>query len=377
MKILINTSSTFKGGGVQVAKSFIEECNFIKDNSYCVVLSEPLQKSIDQHNFDANFTFINAPFRPATKFFSFKSHNKFLKVIERKFRPDIVFTTSGPSYWRPKAIHLMGYNIPHYIYPESPYFDILNTKTKFWWFCMKRFAYFNFKYNADAYVTQTDDVRDRLKKFINKNQVYTVTNTINSHYLSPQKAANKLPDRTDINELRLLTLSAWYPHKNLNIIAGVIELMRKEQISNVKFIITVDDESYKKSTLYNYKEVINIGRVKIEEAPSLYNECDIMFLPTLLECFSASYVEAMKMKKPILTSDMGFARTVCKDAALYFDPISPKSIFEQILKIKNSKNLYNDLVKKGTERVKVFGTAKQRAERYLEICKFLISENRK
>ena len=26
MRLLINTASTFKGGGVQVAKSFIEEC---------------------------------------------------------------------------------------------------------------------------------------------------------------------------------------------------------------------------------------------------------------------------------------------------------------------------------------------------------------
>ena len=55
--------------------------------------------------------------------------------------------------------------------------------------------------------------------------------------------------------------------------------------------------------------IINVGPIKSAECPSLYSECDIMFFSTLLECFSASYAEAMIMKKPIITTDMGFAHT--------------------------------------------------------------------
>ena len=89
------------------------------DNEYFVVLSDALSKMIDTKIFPINFTFFNAPFRPAT-IFTLRSHNYFLKEIEKEWKPDIVFTTSGPSYWRSKAPHLMGFNLAHYIYPESP-----------------------------------------------------------------------------------------------------------------------------------------------------------------------------------------------------------------------------------------------------------------
>ena len=57
MKLLINTASTFKGGGVQVAKSFIEECKDIREHEYYVVLGENISKSINKDSFPKNFTF--------------------------------------------------------------------------------------------------------------------------------------------------------------------------------------------------------------------------------------------------------------------------------------------------------------------------------
>ena len=51
-----------------------------------------------------------------------------------------------------------------------------------------------------------------------------------------------------------------------------------------------------------------------------------MILPTLLESFSATYIEAMFHGKTILTSDLDFARDVCGEAAFYFDPLNPQSI---------------------------------------------------
>ena len=344
------------------------------NNEYCVVLSEPLSTSLDSTTFGPNFTFINAPFRPATRFFSLKSHNSFLKKAERTFKPDVVFTTSGPSYWRPKSPHLMGYNIPHYVYGESPYFRMIGFKKKIWWFLMKRFAYLNFKYNADAYVVQTDDVGDRLKSFIKESKIFTVYNTVNSHYLNPISVENKLPERKNSKEFRLLTLSAYYPHKNLSIVKEVVANLRAKGVENIKFILTIDDAIFKREKFNDYEEITNLGKIKIEEAASLYQECDVMFLPTLLECFSASYVEAMQMKKPILTSDLGFAHTICKNAALYFDPVDPESISTKIIELVNSETVYNRLIDEGTEQLKVFGSAENRAKRYLEICNSLFNE---
>ncbi len=374
MKILINTASTFKGGGIQVAKSFIEECKNIHDHDYLIVLSEPLSKAINISNFPKNFRFHKATFRPATRVFSFKSHNGLLKLLEKKFQPDVVFTTSGPSYWRPKAPHLMGYNLPNYIYPESPYFKKISTKKRIWWFAMKLFAKYVFKRDADALVVQTDDVNSRVKKLLNKSKVFTVYNTVNAYYISPLKIDSKLPLKGK-NEFRFLILSAWYPHKNLSIIPEVDSLLKQLGYDTIKFITTLPENDFKKLNVNSdVQNILNIGPIKVEEAPSLYKECDAMFLPTLLECFSASYVEAMRMEKPIVTSDMGFAHTICQNAAIYVNPIDAKDIATKIIDLYNSKDLQNRLIKNGLSRIKIFGTATQRATHYLEICKKLINE---
>ena len=377
MKILINTASSFKGGGIQTSKSFIEECiNFSEDEFY-VVLSENLSKVINIDNFPTNFNFYIAPFRPATKVFSFRSHNYFLKEIEEKFDPDIVFSVGGPTYWRPKSIHLMGFTIPHYIYPESPYFKQISLKGKLWWKAMKIYARYVFKRDADALVAQTDDVNNRVKSFLGKSKVHTVYNTINAHYLKYDTFNNKLAEKRS-DEFRLLTLSSWYPHKNLSIIPSVANILKKEGFENIKFVVTLPENDFKKLGI-NAKihTVINVGPVKIEEAASLYKECDAMFLPTLLECFSASYVEAMKMEKPIITSDMGFAHTICEKAAIYIDPMDPNSIALKIIELYKSNDLQKSLIDYGIKRLNVFGTPTQRAKRYLEICEELLKEKKK
>jgi len=374
MKILVNTASSFKGGGIQTSKSFIEECIKFLDNEYYVVLSINLAKTINISNFPDNFKFYIAPFRPATKVFSFSSHNFFLKEIEKKFDPDIVFSIGGPSYWRPKSIHLMGYTIPHYIYPESHYFKIIPLKRKLWWKAMKIYARYLFKRDADALVVQTDDVNIRVKELLGKSKVYTVYNTINAHYLKYDTFNNKLAEKKS-DEFRLLILSAWYPHKNLSIIPEVVKLLNNSGYNNIKFIVTLPDTDFNKLHINSEIDtIINVGPVRIEEAPSLYNECDAMLLPTLLECFSASYVESMKMGKPILTSDMGFARTVCNNAAIYFDPMDAKDITAKIIELFNSKELQKKLIENGTKRLEIFGSAEERAKRYHEICDTLLNQ---
>ena len=60
----------------------------------------------------------------------------------------------------------------------------------------------------------------------------------------------------------------------------------------------------------------------ITECPSLYEQADVMFQPTLLECFSATYPEAMKMQRPIVTTDIEFAHGLCGPAAHYYSPLS-------------------------------------------------------
>ena len=357
-----------------MAASFLEDCKEKDENEYHVVLGAAFSKSIKQDQFGSNFFFYPITYRPATKVFSLQSHDKFFKDLEKKIKPDVVFTTTGPAYWRPKAPHLVGYNLPHHVYPESPYLKQVTLYRKMRWKIKRVLVKYFFTRDADAIVVQTDDVKERLIKLLGKANVVTVSNTYSPFYNNPVVFLARLPAK-QADEFRLLTLSAWYPHKNLTIIPKVVDMLLEKGIKNVRFILTLPKEIFDKEFPEKYAAyIINTGPVKVAEAPSLYNECDAMFLPTLLECFSASYAEAMVMGKPILTTDMGFAKTVCGNAAIYFNPVDGKDIAAKILLVMNDKQLQADLINKGKKRMGYFGTSKQRTEEYLSICKDLCNK---
>ena len=199
--------------------------------------------------------------------------------------------------------------------------------------------------------------------------IYTISNTYNNAYDLQKEYPNKLPSRTE-GEIRLLTISAHYKHKNFEIIPKTIEVLKSRGVTNVKFVVTLPKEQFKEAFGDNpSSNIINVGFVPTLEGASLYKECDFMFLPTLLECFSASYAEAMVMKKPILTSDLGFAHTVCKDAAVYFDPDDAYDVADKIIRLINSPEQQAELVSMGTEQLSQFGSAQQRAIKILELCK--------
>jgi UDP-N-acetylglucosamine:LPS N-acetylglucosamine transferase len=86
MKLLINTATTYKGGGVQVAKSFIEECKKFQDNEYHVILSQNLAALIDQGDIPGNFFFYEIDYRPATRVFSMKPRDRYFKKLEKKIQ---------------------------------------------------------------------------------------------------------------------------------------------------------------------------------------------------------------------------------------------------------------------------------------------------
>jgi glycosyltransferase involved in cell wall biosynthesis len=368
MKMLINTASTLKGGGIQVAISFLEDCKEHTENEYHVILGAALARLINQQTFPENFTFYTIGYRPATRVFSLQSHDHFFKNVEKKVQPDVVFTTTGPSYWRPSSPHVMGYNLGDYIYTESPYFKLISPYIKLRWNLKRKLIRFFYMKDADAVVVQTDDVKERVMRFLKKDKVFTVSNTYSSYYNHPARFAAKLPPKKE-GEFRLLTLSAWYLHKNLRIIPKVIDSFSAEDKSKIKFVLTLPKEIFEKEIPSNYRQYCyNTGAVKIEESPSLYQECDAMFLPTLLECFSASYAEAMVMNKPILTSDMSFATTVCDDAAMYFNPVDAKDIAAKILTLINDQALQQTLIAKGKKRMSYFGTSQQRTAQFLKIC---------
>lgn len=367
MKLLINTGILRFGGAVQVALSFIHECRRHPQHEYFVVAGPGVSAVLSPDEFPDNFQFYEKDFG-AMSTRKLSRVQREMAVLEARIQPDCVVTTSGPAYWRSSAPHLMGFNLPLYIYPESPYLKALPPFRKARLAARQWLQCRYFRRDADALIVQTDDVNQRVRRLLGTDRVYTVTNNHSGWYHDVRRSALRLPEK-DANMFRLLTLSSYYAHKNLELIPEVVDALPESSRSCVEFVLTLTEAEYRSRLgAEPPSQVRLVGPVPPPEGPSLYMECDAMFLPTLAECFSASYPEAMKMEKPIVTTDLGFARSICRDAALFFAPCDAAAAARQIVRLIEDEALRRDLRARGQKRLKAFDTSAQRAEKILGIC---------
>ena len=360
MKLIINTVNLKIGGAFQRSISFLKELKEIGKDDYHVFYNENIGNQIDITCFPNNFKFYFFEQTPASLKYKREIIKRF-NNIERKVNPDVVFSFVGPCYWRAKSPHLVGFGIPHIVYNDYKYVKKYSLRVKLEMLYKKYWT----KKEADFYVVQTEDVRDRLASRIkvDKSKIFLVSNGIGVQYkgLEPKiRPKNKTK--------KLLMISTFRPSKNFEIINDVIPYLENDKF-DYEFHITIRDEDYQRVFKGKEKWVKNHGHVYAKDCPALYNDCDAMFLPAHLECFSASYPEAMKMERPILTGNLSFAKTVCNDAALYFDNLDPKDIAEKISLLFHDNEVYDDLVEKGKDRLLVFDDSRTQAEKYLNICR--------
>ena len=369
MKLIIDNSNLFAGGGLQVAVSFLRDLKKMNlSDDFHIIQSKNCTVTLGKEYFPNNFTFYNLD----------KSEEKSkikriisVRKIEDLVRPDCIFTLFGASYHKSKFPKVVGFAIPYIIYPDSPFFKKTSLKERIYYNLFSVLKTYSFKKNSDVLIFETENAR---KIFIERENFikdsFTVGNTLNEVFFNPNKWGNFV--NLTSSSCNILFLTANYPHKNMMILPEVIKCLKEKfHLKNFKFLITLSEAELKFPISCN-DNIEYLGKVKIEDIPSLYKQSDIIFIPTLLEVFSTTYLEAMLMKKPIIASDLGFSRDICGDCAYFCEPLNPESYAEAIFKLKNDKSLRTDLINKGTENLKRFGTSMERTNKYLEILKICL-----
>ncbi|EWH04884.1 hypothetical protein AT00_17125 [Pseudoalteromonas lipolytica SCSIO 04301] len=360
--ICINASNLHVGGGVQVAASFINEL-FLSDLDYqifCVVSVEVSNVLYYQKKPDNINIFVldaNGPLDTFKKTFLFR---RFFK----QYRITTVFSVFGPTYLLvPKNIkHIVGFANAWILFPKSKAYSLMGVKSRI----LKRFRYFiyelDFLFNSDELVVETKTVAKELSNtlFLAKKKNYVVENCVSSIYES--KELWKVIDyERPVVDLVFCTIANDYIHKNLDIIPQVARVLRDKYNLTTQFIVTLKPESYEKKTSDFKSCTFNLGVILPSQCPYIYLASDAVFLPSLLECYSANYPEAIFMEKLIFTSNLPFAHEACGDSAFYFDPLDPNDIAKVIFEN------YTAVFRKPDNPNLVLQTAHHRMMQYINI----------
>lgn len=358
LRIMVNGSTLLVGGGIQVGVTFIEYAfkSYAEEIDFLFVVAKPLfdNLSTELQSKENVIAFETSP----AAIFGGKQTRQEIKKLEKTFKPDIIYSIGFPSYIRFKAPEVGRYTNPWEINsPPLPWHTIENKKK------LKIFLGIQYRLiwarNASYFETQTEAAKLGImrKLSVGSDNVKVIPNSPNPIFSNSDEVFHF--DKTQL--VKIFCLSAAYKHKNLEIIPEVAHYLKNKHSLNVEFIVTIPkDNSIGDSIANNAKRlqvegmINNIGKINLKSCLDWYRNSHIVFLPTLLEVFSATYVEAMAMRRPIITTDLEFAIDVCGDAAIYYKSDLAESAADKIAELIGDHQLQNKMVAKGIKRLAYF-----------------------
>lgn len=363
-RVLINASNLHVGGGVQVATSVIGELTrmTVLPDGLEVWASRVVDDNLRRIGYDLSLL----PAYEVVNSFGLKT--LYSSLARRLQGFDVVLTIFGPLYvWKLSGKNITGFAQPWILYPNNEVYRSLG-------FFQRLLTRFKFSFQAvffrraDILVSELEHVRQGLLRLGigSSSSIHVVRNCLSSPYLShvaelPVEVAHT--DRT----IRIGFVGRNYPHKNTSIFPSLIDILRRDYGIKASIHVTFTSDEWARCDDAFRAAVSNVGPLFIDQCPAFYRSMDAVIFPSLLECFSATPLEAMAMEKPLFASDRPFNRDVCQGHAHYFDPLSPESAAQAVAHVFASGRPDKNALRAARDHAISFSSPKERAEQYLTL----------
>lgn len=365
MNILVNASTAVVGGAVQVAASFIERAlREPRGHVFRFAVSPAVANQVGALcGSVGNEVHITCP-SPAKPLSGYRARLS-LKNFVNDSSPDLVYSIASPSYMDFRPIPEVARSTNGFIsHPSRMAWSRFSFPAR-----VKQKILMSYKAyllrRCQGIHTQSIVAARGLEKRLHLSQgtVDVIPNCANELFQCEEDIENRADvNRSRSGEWKILSLAHPYPHKNLDLIPEVAVILKNKGVS-AKFYMTIPETDTNAVKILRLAErmgvsdsIINAGVVDLGHSRELFRQCNLLFLPTLLETFSATYLEAMMCGCPIVTTDLSFARDQCNDAAEYFTPMHADSAAQAILKVMGEAARYEELVAAGRRNLKRFPT---------------------
>lgn len=333
-RILINASNLHHGGGVQVAASFIAELPKMLDDlptgRLSVYVSSAVDDALAAQGFDTHLI-------PGYEIFNVFGIKTLAPKITGKFLGyDLVFTVFGPLYLsRRIRNHIVGFAQLWILCPDNEISRSAGLYDRFRTSFAYKIKWFFFKRLSSKLVVELPHVKNKLIAFKGypAEKIDVAFNCVSALYFEKSAwAPMSIPSGGIDACIKIGYPARGYPHKNLQVLyATALELRQLTDVVFEFYVTLRSDEWFQFSE--EYRSVIkNVGEISPAQCPTFYREMDGVLFVSLLECFSATPLEAMAMRRPIFGSDREFVHDCCGAHAIYVDPLDPKCIAAAIHK---------------------------------------------
>lgn len=371
MRVLLNFIPLKTGGGVQVAMDFLHQAErYGEEHEWFIVARQG--GAFSSYCGTANIKLVHSvPDNIASRlFFEYYGCKKLIREID----PAVIYTQFGPQWPGAKCINVVGCAYSNLFYPELDFWGKLP------W--VKRLIKHVIDgqrlrrvLQADVRIFETKDLADRAvdQYGLDEKKVKFVRAAASSlvakdaYHGETMERCKKIPAGINI-----LLLAGYHPNKNIEFLVDAAQVLRQRKMKGVRFVLTIPAKRVEVKRLLERVEqlglgdfIFNIGPVPQEGCVELYRACDFTVLPSTLESFSNMIAESWAMEKPLLISDLSWCRSLCGDAAIYYDYLNPYSLVDKIQLLIDSDQA--SIVAAGTRQLASYPTPQQRFKNYLDI----------
>jgi len=364
MQVLLNASNLHTGGGVQVAASVLAELltKDVRPAELTIWASTEVHRSLRAYGIDTD---------SLPRYEVINSHGLKLlwSPLAKRIRHfDGVFTLFGPLYVLPAPhVSLVGFAQPWILYPDNEcYADMptlarVKTQLKFW-------VQAQFFKQATALFVELDHVARGLIKrgLASPRSIHVVRNCLSGIYANRSLWKNVAIPGSAQAHLKLGFVGRNYPHKNTRIFPEVVEHLQRDHGVDARFYVTFNEQEWAACSEAFRACAVNVGALSVAQCPMFYRAMDAVVFPSLLECFSATPLEAMAMEKPLFASDRPFNRDICGKHAHYFDPTAPASAATAIAHYVRWTGDKQASLRAARDHAITFSDPASRAKQYIE-----------
>ncbi|OGE82178.1 MAG: hypothetical protein A3B10_02200 [Candidatus Doudnabacteria bacterium RIFCSPLOWO2_01_FULL_44_21] len=177
--------------------------------------------------------------------------------------------------------------------------------------------------------------------------------------IDKQTAFEQVSKKFGITKPYILYVGVWRRYKNLPILSKAFEQLRSMGFELQLVLAGEIDQNYpeirNQITDNRYHDsIIMPGRVSDEDLNLLYNAATLFVLPSLMEGFGLTALEAAACGVPIACSDIPTLREILGSGAEYFDPNNLRNIVDVLSGLLGNSKRLEELANLALSRSKHF-----------------------
>ncbi|RMA79537.1 glycosyltransferase family 4 protein [Umboniibacter marinipuniceus] len=330
--VLVNAINSNSAGGLTVVRNFLGQAlrDSCRDTRYVLLVSRPsLFSDYESENIDL----IKVSKLALMPLLNIIFYRFFIEWYVNRYRAEVLLNF-GDLIPRVRCRVVYYFDWAYALYNDTeiwlrmPFVDRISRN-------VKRALILRYITTCAVVICQTKTIANRLSGFVEDERILIIPNSIPNHFMRDNV---KFPLGSSADRKCFLYLTKYYTHKNIEILIDVACLAKRASL-NWTFVLTIDESQgsaarrlinkIKLLELDDFFEIL--GSIPYADIHRLYNAVDYVIMPTLLESFSSSHIEAIAARKPIFTSNRDFAKEVCQNyQTFYFDPLDGLDIFQVV-----------------------------------------------